>query len=99
MEIHIPIDVTDAAIAKTVEQAARAIGLTTTLRTSSRSYPGSMHWHFKKKAEKRGTLELTYWPKARKLWAKIQAGRSAEWIDMALNQLATEFSRRLTPRR
>jgi hypothetical protein len=96
INIAIPTDAADSVVVKTVEQAARAISLTTTLRTSTRSYPDSVHWHFKKQAEKRGTLELTYWPQKRKLWAKIQSGRTAEWISASLNQLKVEITHRLS---
>jgi hypothetical protein len=94
--IDLPISpgVSDAAVVKGVEAAARSVGLEVTLRTSSSTYPGSVHWHFKKRLEKRGTLELTFWPKTKKLWAKIQSSRKADWIPSSLDQLVKEFTGR-----
>jgi len=78
-----------------VETAAASLGLRVALRTSTRTYPGSIHWHLKKPGEPRGTLELTYWPKTGRLWAKIHRGRRAKWIVGCLAELADKLAARL----
>jgi hypothetical protein len=55
-------------------------------RLELRSYPGSTHWHIRRPGAK-GTLELTYWPRAERLWFAIHANRRAEWIAPAINDL------------
>jgi hypothetical protein len=92
-EIAIGSDATDGLIVKAVEAAAASLGLRIALRTSTRTYPGSTHWHFKKSGEPRGTLELTYWPKTKRLWAKVHRGRHARWIAGCLAELAEEVAR------
>jgi hypothetical protein len=62
------------------------------MEASLASYPGSTHWHIKLGKEK-GTLELTTWPPKRPLWAKIQAGRRADWIERILPQLSQKIQR------
>ena len=88
IDISVPSG-SDDAIVRAVEDSAAQVGLTVTLRTTTSTYPGSVHWHFKKPDERRGTLELTYWPKNKRLWAKIQSGRKADWIHASLKQLAS----------
>lgn len=83
------------SVAKAVESAATAVGLQIVFRTTTRSYPGSIHWHFKKLGEPRGTLEITYWPKRKRLWAKVHHGRRAKWIAGSLTELAEEINGRL----
>ncbi|MGA2229927.1 MAG: hypothetical protein ABSH22_03285 [Tepidisphaeraceae bacterium] len=63
-----------------IDMAAIEIGLSVTLRAELKSFPGSTHWHVKQ-GRQPGTLEITWWPKERKMWIKVQAGRTAPWID------------------
>ena len=86
-------------VVRAVEGSGAAVGLGVTLRTSLVSFPGSVHWHFRKHGERRGTLEMTFWPERRRLWVKIQAGRRAGWIRGAMEALATEMKRRMRARR
>lgn len=53
------------------------------MKTSLASYPGSIHWHYKQPKQK-GTLEITLDPATHRLWATVQAGRRAPWIDAEL---------------
>ena len=69
-----------------IEEACRALGLRATLLGTLKSYPGSIHWHIKK-GQERGTLELTYWPKAARLWLSVRRGRDAEWVLPAMKQI------------
>jgi hypothetical protein len=97
-QIAFPSNATGASIVKAVEAAAASLGLSVALRTSTRTYPGSTHWHFKKRGETQGTLELTYWPESKQLWAKIHRGRRAEWIAGSLAELAGDLATRLAMR-
>src|ERR1700679_3690228 len=71
-------DLTRAA--EKIEQVCAALGLTMSMKTSQAAFPGSTHWHYKNKKLK-GTLELTLYIPARRVWANVQSGRKAPWID------------------
>ena len=87
IDIPLPTGATTAQVKRSVDIACRTLGLTISLETSLAGHPNSTHWHIKMGKEK-GTLELTTWPGHRLLWAKIQAGRRADWIDRVLPQLS-----------
>jgi hypothetical protein len=55
-------------------------------RLDLRSYPGASHWHIRQPGAK-GTLELTYWPSAGRLWFAVHANRRAEWIAPVIEEL------------
>jgi hypothetical protein len=82
-----------------IDMAAIEIGLSVTLRAELKSFPGSTHWHVKQ-GRQPGTLEITWWPKKRKLWIKVQAGRTAAWIDEIAPRLKRKIEAHLhLPRR
>jgi hypothetical protein len=62
-----------------IERTAKEHGLILGMKAELASFPGSIHWHYKKKGVS-GTLELTLWPAEKKIWAQVQAGRKAGWI-------------------
>jgi hypothetical protein len=66
-----------------VESACAAEGLQIGMKSTLAKFPGSTHWHFKRASE-RGTLEITVFPRDRRIWASIQDGRRAAWIDSCL---------------
>lgn len=80
VEVVWPVGIEAEQIAHCVEKCAQEMGLTASLRDTLRSYPGSIHWHWKKGAV-RGVLEITLWPQGKRLWFSVQAGRTADWID------------------
>jgi hypothetical protein len=59
-------------------------------RLELRSYPGATHWHIWRPGAK-GTLELTYWPRAGRLWFAVHANRRAEWIAPAIEELCARM--------
>ena len=77
-----------------VESVCIGEGLKVSMKGTLASFPGSIHWHFKKPGE-RGTLEITSCPRTRRLWASIQAGRRADWIEPCLTKIRTEIENRL----
>ena len=60
-------------------------------RLELRSYPGATHWHIRRPGAK-GTLELTYWPRARRLWFAVHANRRADWIAPAIDDLSARIT-------
>src|SRR5437762_1431252 len=88
--IEIPSRVSAARVLRAAGAALRQSKLRIIKRGTLKTCPGSTHWHLKN-GEQRGTLELTWWPAKRRLWFKIQSGRSAEWIDPAILRLQADF--------
>jgi hypothetical protein len=63
------------------EECCRKAGLEATMKDTLRSYPGSIHWHFRKSGELRGSLEFTLWKEKRMAWFSVHDGGEAAWID------------------
>jgi hypothetical protein len=85
---------------KLVEEICARRGLQLAMKGTVATYPGSIHWHYKQPKQK-GTLELTLYFAERRLWAKIQKGRKAPWIDEelpALRRAIESALRALDPR-
>jgi hypothetical protein len=78
----------------TIESACTAEGLQLGMKGTLASFPGSTHWHFKRPRE-RGTLEITSFPRDRRIWAQIQDGRRAEWIDPCLAKIKSAVEKKL----
>jgi len=78
-----------AGAEKLIERACSKRGLSIAIKGSLKGYPGCVHWHYKKQPEK-GTLEITLYPKARRIWAQVQDGRRAPWIVEELPRLQRE---------
>jgi hypothetical protein len=72
--------------ASLIEKTCLGCGLRISTRATLSSYPGCIHWHVKRGIQS-GTLELTLWEAKRRVWASVQDGRRAAWIDEALPQL------------
>ena len=77
-----------------IDEAILAAGLTVTMRTSLKKYPGFVHWHARNGRES-GTLEITLWPKEHRAWFSIQSGRTASWIGDTLEALSVAIRDRL----
>lgn len=69
-----------------IEATCLACGLRIAMKGTLRSYAGCVHWHLKQ-GDNRGTLELTLWPMRHRIWASVQDGRRAPWIEEALPRL------------
>src|ERR1700722_16350196 len=80
LDVQIPANAVLERITVALDAAVGESGLTVVLLGTLKTFPGRVHWHLKRGRE-RGTLEITWWPKQRKLWIKVQAGRTAAWID------------------
>jgi hypothetical protein len=93
-EFQVPPSARLSGLDALVESTCIAEGLEIGMKGTLASLPGSIHWHFKKPGE-RGTLEITSCPRTRRLWASIQAGRRADWIEPCLTKIKTEIENRL----
>jgi hypothetical protein len=97
LDIPLPPILTLMEVWAAVEQAARELGLTITLRTTSAQYPGSTHWHFKR-GRTRGIVEATYWPQQHQLWLCVKPRAvSARTLELA-ERLRAEIERNLLPK-
>ena len=94
VEFQIPPFAPLTDIVATIESACTAEGLQFGMKGTLASYQGSTHWHFKRPRE-RGTLEITYFPRDGRIWAQIQDGRRAEWIDPCLAKIKSAVERKL----
>lgn len=94
-QIEIPLTSSaDGDIERAIDESIADAGLRVTLRGSLRQYAGCIHWHVKR-GDEPGTLEITFWPREHRAWFSIQDGRTADWIDDALMNLASALQRRL----
>src|SRR5580658_204430 len=92
--LHVPPSIPPHRIVPLIDRAIIDLGLTVTLRGSLKSFPGSTHWHMKL-GRQPGTLEVTWWPRHRRLWIKIQSGRTAPCINEITPKLTRELQARL----
>jgi hypothetical protein len=79
---------------KVIEAICERHGLRINKKGALASFPGSIHWHFKNGRES-GTLELTLWPRERRIWAQVQDGRRALWIEKELPGLQKQIEAEL----
>jgi len=92
-EVLVPAGGDLAAAERVVESCCARQQLRLTLKGTLSRYPGCIHWHYKRGRE-RGTLELTWWPRGRRLWIAVQNGRTGEWIEAAAAELKAILERR-----
>jgi hypothetical protein len=86
VEFKVPGSAQLTHIDSEIESACAAEGLRIGMKGTLVSFPGSIHWHFKRPSE-RGTLEITVFPRSRRVWAQIQEGRRADWIEPCLEKI------------
>jgi hypothetical protein len=94
VEFQLPRQYDPAGIEELIEQVCREQGLCSALKGTLAKYPGSVHWHYKK-GKQSGTLELTFDRLRGRLWAAVQAGRQAQWIDSELSVVRRRVERGL----
>ncbi len=90
IEVKIPGEVDGAVIERAVEQVIAELGLQVRLLGSLANIPGSVHWHLKQ-GRQRGTLEVTFAPRERRLWLSVHAGRDGDWIDAMLHLMPSRI--------
>jgi hypothetical protein len=94
VEFKIPNSAQLSEVDSAIEAICAAEGLQTSMKGTLVSFPGSTHWHFKRPGE-RGTLELTVFPARRRIWASIQDGRRASWIEPCLASIQQSVEAKL----
>jgi len=90
IEFRVPRECDLTRARRIIEQTCERRGLQAAMKGSLAKYPGSTHWHYKKPRHS-GTLELTLYLPARRIWAQVQKSRWALWIDIELPQLRHEI--------
>ena len=86
VQFRIPPSAQLTNVDSTIESACSGEGLQIGMKSALAGFPGSTHWHFRRPSE-RGTLEITLFPRDRRIWASIQDGRRAIWIDLCLAKI------------
>ena len=94
IEFKVPPNCDLAKAERSIESVCAVRGLHIAMKATLASYPGSTHWHYKNQKEK-GTLELTVFPRGRRVWAQVQSGRKAPWIDGMLPKIQQDIEREL----
>jgi len=93
VEISVPPTAVLSKMESVVEAACAAEGLELRLKGTLAKCPGCVHWHFQKGAQ-RGTLEITWWEKQRRLWCKVAAGRKGAWMEETIPRLKSVLEKR-----
>jgi hypothetical protein len=94
VEVDIPPGADFSHIEQVVEACCAAEGLIVSVKRTLVSYPGCVHWHFKRGAQ-RGTLEMTWWPEARRVWFSVHDNRTGAWIEETVVRLKEAIGRKL----
>ena len=94
VELQIPANASSEIVIEVVEQSCIANNLTRALKGTLASYPGCVHWHYRK-ARQKGTLEITWWEVKNRLWFKVAQGRRGDWIDETLPELKRQIENSL----
>ena len=94
IEFTVPHDADLTQAVKLIEKICAQYDLILAMKGSLAAYPGCVHWHYKRQNQK-GTLELTLFARDRRVWAKVQDGRKAPWIDEDLPALQWAIERAL----
>ena len=90
VELQTPAGAISDSVVKVVEQVCTENKLRCAVKGTLASYPGCIHWHFRKNKQ-RGTLEITWWELENRLWFKVAKVRNGDWIDEALPKLKKEI--------
>jgi hypothetical protein len=92
IEIPLPRNADCLLVSKTIEKICISSGLRVTLKASLSKFPGSTHWHIKRRDDK-GTIEITLWPAKHRMWFSIQDGRVGAWIEEKIGFFQGSFQR------
>jgi hypothetical protein len=92
VELQIPDRIETEAVIRVIEQVCASNELTCSLKGTLISYPGSVHWHFKR-GRQNGTLEMTWWESEHRLWFKVAYGRADEWMLESIPQLKEQIEK------
>ena len=94
VELQIPANASSEIVIEVVEQSCIENNLHCALKGTLASYPGCVHWHYRKDKQK-GTLEITWWEIENRLWFKVAQGRRGDWIHETLQELKRQMENSL----
>ena len=79
-----------------VAAVASSLNLEVATDGELRSFPGSRHWHFRRR-ERSGTLEVTLWPSENGLWVSYHENRVGDgWVVAACDEFACALAAKLS---
>jgi hypothetical protein len=78
-------------IIQDIEEIIAEYNLTISMKTTLSTMKGSYHYHLKFGTLK-GLLEVTYWPKQKRLWVDIHENRRAEWNEKMIKPLTERLA-------
>lgn len=93
VDVRIQAKATLANAARVIEALCAREGLSLKLKGSLSTHPTSVHWHFRRGRES-GTLEITWWRSAGRIWFSTHRGREAAWIQASVRRLRAALERR-----
>lgn len=94
VEVDVPAGADLRRVEGLVQRVCRTRGLDMKVKSSLVSYPGSTHWHFSKGIE-RGTLEVTFWKRERRLWLSVHANRTGAWTTEEIGKVKSALEAQL----
>ena len=93
-EIDLPRSVSLADAARAIEETCEGEGLRVGSRGTLATYPGSIHWRYKKGKEA-GTLEVTLLNRERRILLSVAEKRVAPWSESAMNNISETLINRV----
>lgn len=94
IEITVPSQTDLSQAEQLIEHCCIVGGLSINLKGSLAKYPGCIHWHLKRPGQ-RGTLEITLWTSARRIWFSVHTGRASARIEETLFRLKQDLEKDL----
>ena len=94
IEFKVPPNCDFKRAAALIERICAQCNLELAMKGTLSKYRGCIHWHYKQ-SDQKGTLEITLYATAHRLWAKVQEGRNAPWIEAELPALRRAIERGL----
>jgi hypothetical protein len=91
-EVELPPSGDIRMVAETILRTCKSRGLAASVKTSLKSYPGSVHWHFKKRTG-RGVVEVTFWAAKRRLWINVHSNRTGSWTAEEMRGLKADLEK------
>jgi hypothetical protein len=97
-ELRIPKDADEKRVVRLIERLCAEEDLDRNVKRTSRTYPGSVHWHYGRRNSP-GTLDVTFWPMGAKIWLSVHSNREANWTHGSIKRLSKAIEKELGKRR
>ena len=92
--MRVPKGIDPESMVRLIERLSAEDGLLLGIRSTSRRYPGSVHWHCGRK-DSNGTLEVTLLPKESMVWIVVHENRRTPWTVHSAKRLARAMESQL----